>query len=97
MTGAAIRELRHFLQLTQADFARLLEVSLRSVVRYEDDSTTPLPATMRRLERLRETAPELAKRTRAGAFQRYPGRRRSRTLGYAERAAAALDKNAGFD
>lgn len=54
-------ELRRFLQLTQEDFARLLGVRVRTVVRWEVGDTRPNRATRDRMKYLLRLSKSLAK------------------------------------
>ena len=54
-------ELRRLLQLTQEDYARLLDVRVRTVVRWEVGATEPNPATKERLEYLLRLSKSLGK------------------------------------
>ena len=54
-------ELRRLLQLTQEDYARLLDVRVRTVVRWEVGATKPSPATKERLEYLLRLSKSLGK------------------------------------
>ena len=54
-------ELRRFLQLTQEDYARLLGVRVRTVVRWEVGATVPNPATREKLEYLLRLSKSLGK------------------------------------
>jgi DNA-binding XRE family transcriptional regulator len=54
-------ELRRFLQLTQEDYARLLDVRVRTVVRWEVGATEPNPATKEKLEYLLRLSKSLGK------------------------------------
>ena len=54
-------ELRRLLRLTQEDFARLLDVRVRTVVRWEVGATRPNPATREKLEYLLRLSKTLGK------------------------------------
>jgi len=54
-------ELRRLLQLTQEDYARLLDVTVRTVARWEVGATEPSPATKERLEYLLRLSKSLGK------------------------------------
>lgn len=54
-------ELRRLLRLTQEDFARLLGVRVRTVVRWEVGGTRPTPATREKLEYLLRLSKTLGK------------------------------------
>ena len=54
-------ELRKLLQLTQEDYARLLDVRVRTVVRWEVGATEPSPAIKERLEDLFRLSKSLEK------------------------------------
>ena len=54
-------ELRKLLQLTQEDYARLLDVRVRTVVRWEVGATKPSPATKEKLEYLLRLSKTLGK------------------------------------
>jgi len=54
-------ELRKLLQLTQEDYARLLDVRVRTVVRWEVGATQPSPATREKLEYLLRLSKSLEK------------------------------------
>jgi transcriptional regulator with XRE-family HTH domain len=54
-------KLRKLLQLSQEDFARLLDVRVRTVVRWEVGAAEPNPATRERLEYLLRLSNKLAK------------------------------------
>ena len=54
-------ELRRFLQLTQEDYARVLDVRVRTVVRWEVGATVPNPATKEKLEYLLRLSKSLGK------------------------------------
>ncbi len=54
-------ELRRLLQLTQEDYARLLDVRVRTVVRWEVGTTEPNPATREKLEYLLRLSKSLGK------------------------------------
>ena len=54
-------ELRRLLQLTQEDYARLLDVRVRTVVRWEVGATEPSPAIKERLEYLFRLSKSLEK------------------------------------
>lgn len=53
--------LRRFLQLTQEDYARLLDVRVRTVIRWEVGATEPNPATREKLEYLLRLSKSLGK------------------------------------
>lgn len=47
-----IKELRQILGLSQESFARKINVSLRTVIRWEQKITIPRKATMRKIDKL---------------------------------------------
>jgi DNA-binding transcriptional regulator YiaG len=54
ITGQEIRELREKgLNLTQAQFARILRVSRETIARWENEEQRPLPAFVSAIKRLR--------------------------------------------
>jgi len=53
--------LRRLLQLSQEDYARLLDVTVRTVVRWEVGATEPNPATKEKLEYLLRLSKSLGK------------------------------------
>ena len=54
-------ELRRFLQLSQEDYARLVDVTVRTVVRWEVGATEPNPATAEKVEYLLRLSKSLGK------------------------------------
>jgi len=55
------QKLRRLLQLSQEDYARLLDVTVRTVVRWEVGATEPNPATQEKLEYLFRLSKSLGK------------------------------------